>query len=91
MAGRRTKAAALAVPTRALPPGTTDLHVELDPAVIAAIERPDPTTNRVTVVSFVATTAAVAFVVFGAARDRAVSVNDQRARARGHGTNVTDG
>jgi len=30
-------------------------------------------------VTFVAAAAAVAFVVLGAARDRAVSVNDQRA------------
>jgi hypothetical protein len=34
--------------------------------------------------AFVSTTAAVHVVVFGAADDRAVSVHDQRARARRH-------
>jgi hypothetical protein len=43
--------------------------------------RPHVTADRVAVVPFVPTATAVRFVVLGAARDRAVSVKDERAGA----------
>jgi len=44
--------------------------------MVAAGARPDVAANRASVVSLLAATTAVAFVVLGAARDGAVCVND---------------
>jgi hypothetical protein len=52
------------------------LRVKVNAAVVAAIERPLPTPDRRTIVPQFAAAAAVAFVVKGAARDRAVSLHD---------------
>src|SRR5262245_53411179 len=59
----------------------------MDTAVVAAVRVPLATTLRRAVVLFVATATAAAFVVLGAARDRAVSVKDERA-GTGHITDL---
>jgi hypothetical protein len=57
-------------------------------AVVTTFERPHPTSHRVAVMPFVATATPGLLVVLGAARDGAVSVNDERART-GHGAELT--
>ena len=59
-------------------------------AVVATAESLDAT-HRSAVVPFVAASAAVAFVLLGAAGDGAVSVHDQRAGTGRHASKVTDG
>jgi len=54
----------------------------LNAAVVAALREPLDAPHGSAVMTFVTATATVAFVVLGAARDCAASVNDQRARAR---------
>jgi hypothetical protein len=51
-------------------------------ALIATGARPHVAADGASIMPFMATMTAIAFVVFGAARDRAVSVNDERARTR---------
>ena len=57
---------------------------EMDAAVAAALAVPLDASRRPAVVTFVAAATAVAFVVLGTARDRAVTVNDQSAGTRRH-------
>ena len=64
--------------------GRGPLRVEVHTAVDATLAAPADATHGAAVVPFVAASTAVAFVVLGAARDRAVSVNDQRAGTRRH-------
>src|SRR5437868_13058303 len=52
-------------------------------AVVAAAERPHPRAHPVTLMALVSPAATVAFVILGAADDRAVSVHEERAGA-GH-------
>jgi hypothetical protein len=60
-------------------------------AVIATAERPDIAADRAAIVSRVAAATFVAFVVLGASRHVAVSVNDQRTGTRRHAHDRIEG
>ena len=61
----------------------------MDAAVVAPVKGPDPATHRITFVTHIAAASTIGFVVFGAAGNRAISVNDRRAGAHTHGSTVS--
>jgi hypothetical protein len=54
----------------------------MNAAVVEAVRESLDTTLRAYLMAFVATATPVAFVILCVARDRAVSVNDQRTKTR---------
>ena len=62
----------------------------LHAADVTAAQRPNPTPHRSAFMSRVTSATTISLIGFGAAGDRSVSVNDQRAGTRRHGSEDTE-